>query len=199
MHSTRVATFLLGAWIGCCLFMDLLALQNLRLARAAISSTSPVVADIVSRSGQEQIALLLRHFAAEQYRYYFSAWERVQVPAALILAGVLYLAGGKRWIPQILCGLMLALVLFQLAIQPELTFRGREADFPPGNQSLGTQARVWALTEVWIGAESAKLLIGVVLTALMINHKSRKRSRREEDDDLEARSVQRIRERSNPL
>ena len=61
---------------------------------------------------------------------------------------------------------MLALVLFQLAIQPELTFRGREADFPPGNQSLGTQARVWALTEVWIGAESAKLLIGGLLTAL---------------------------------
>ena len=43
-----------------------------------------------------------------------------------------------------LCGLMLALVLFQLAIRPELTFRGRAADFPPGNQALGTQARVGA-------------------------------------------------------
>ena len=191
MHSTRVATFLLGAWIGCCVFMDLLALQNLRLAARAINSASPVVADIIRKSGQEQITLLLRHFAAEQYRYYFSTWELIQVPGALLVAAVLYLAAGRRWIPQMLCGLMLALVLFQLAIQPELTFRGREADFPPGNQALGTQARVWALSEVWIGAESAKLLIGGLLTVLMFSHKSRRRSRRIEDD-LGARSVQHI-------
>lgn len=193
MHATRVATFLLGAWIGCCVFVDLLAFQNLRLVGRAINSAGPLAADIVRKTGQEQIALLLRYFAAEEYRYYFSTWELIQVPGALLVAAVLYLAVGKRWIPQMLCGLMLALVLFQLAIQPELTFRGREADFPPGNQTLGTQARVWALTEVWIGAESAKLLIGSLLTAFMLSYKSRRRvpSGR---DDLEARSVERTRE-----
>jgi hypothetical protein len=190
MHSTRVATFLLGAWISCCVFMDLLTLQNLRLAGAAINSASPIVADIIRKSGQEPIALLLRHFAAEQFRRYFSTWELIQIPAALLLAGILYFAAGKRWIPQMLCGLMLALVLFQLAIQPELAFRGREADFPPGNRALGTQARVWALTEVWVGAESAKLLMGGLLTALMIGHKSRRRSRQAGDGDLRASSVE---------
>jgi hypothetical protein len=193
MHATRVATFLLGVWIGCCVFMDLLALQNLRLVGRVINSASPVGANIIRRTGQEQIALLLRHFAAEQYRYYFSTWGLIQVPAALLLLAVLYLAVEKRRIPQVLCGLMLALVLFQLAIQPELTFRGREADFPPGNQSLGIEARVWALTEVWIGAEMVKLLIGGLLTALLITLKSRKRSHRVEDD-FEARSVKRMRE-----
>jgi hypothetical protein len=194
MHPTRVATFLLGAWIGCCVCMDLLALQSLRLVGRAINSASPVVVDIIRKSGPEQIALLLRHFSVEQCRYYFSTWELIQIPGALVLAAVLYLAAGKRWIPQILCGLMLALVLFQLAIQPELTFRGREADFPPGNQTLGTQARVWALSEVWIGAESAKLLIGGLLTALILSHKSRKRSRRVGDDEFGARSVERLRD-----
>lgn len=190
MHSTRVATFLLGAWIGCCVLIDLLALQNLRLAGAAIDSANPMVAGIIRKSGPEQLALLLHHFAAEQYRYYFPAWEGIQVPLALLLAAVLYFAAAKRWIPQMLCALMLALVLFQLAIQPELTFRGREADFPPGNQALGTQARVWALAEVWVGAESAKLLIGGLLTAWMIGHKSRKRSRPVGDGDLRASSVE---------
>jgi hypothetical protein len=193
MHATRVATFLLGAWIGCCVFMDLLAIQNLRLVGAATNSASPVVAGIIRKSGHEQIALLLRHFAAEQYRYYFRTWELIQVPAALLVAAVLYWAAGKRWIPHMLCGLMLALVLFQLAIQPELTVLGREADFPPGSQALGTQARVWALTEVWIGAESVKLLIGGLLTALMLTLKSRKRSGRMEND-LRAGSVERMRE-----
>jgi hypothetical protein len=172
MHSARVATFLLGAWIGCCVFVDLLALQNLRLVSRTINSAGPLAADVIRRSGQEQTALLLRYFAAEQYRYYFSTWELIQIPGALLVAAVLYLAAGRRWIPQMLCGLMLALVLFQLAIQPELTFRGREADFPPGNHALGTQARVWALSEVWIGAESVKLLIGGLLTVLMFRHKS---------------------------
>ena len=194
MHATRIATFLLGAWIGCCVFMDLLALQNMRLAAAALNSTSPVVADILRKSGPDQIALLLRHFAAEQYRYYFATWGMIQVPGALLVAAVMYFAVGKRWIPQMLCGLMLALVLFQLAIQPEFTFRGREADFPPGNQSLGTQARVWALSEIWIGAESAKLLIGGLLTAVMIGHKSRKRYRRAGDNELRSREVERTRE-----
>lgn len=165
MHATRVATFLLGAWIGCCVFMDLLTLQNFRLVGVAIASAS------IQKGGPEQITLL-RHFAAEQYRYYFWAWERVQILAALLVAAVLYLAVGKRWIPLMLCGLMLALVLFQLAIQPELTYLGRQADFPPGSQALGTLARVWALTEVWIGAESVKLLIGGLLTVLMFRHRS---------------------------
>src|SRR3954465_8948403 len=134
MHATRIATFLLGAWIGCCIFLDVLALQNFRLVGVAIASASP--AALVQKGGSEQITLL-RHFAAEQYRYYFWTWERIQILAVLLIAAVLYLALGKRWILQILSGLILALVLFQVAIQPELTYLGRQADFPPGDQALG--------------------------------------------------------------
>lgn len=181
MHSTRIATFLLGAWIGCCVFMDLLALQNLRLANGVVNSATPAAVEIIQKTGQEQARLLLRYFAAEQYRYYFSTWELVQISCGLLLATVLYLAAEKRPVPLVLCGLMLALVLFQLAIQPELAYRGREADFPPGNQTLGTQARVWALTEIWIGAESAKLLIGGLLAGFMFTYRSRRRARRSED------------------
>jgi hypothetical protein len=181
MHSTRIAAFLLGAWIGCCVFMDLLALQNLRLASGVMNSAIPPAVEIIQKTGREEIALLLRYFAAEQYRYYFSTWELIQIPGALVLAGVMYFAAEKRAMPQILCGLMLVLVLFQLAIHPELAFRGREADFPPGSQTLGTQARVWALTEVWIGAESAKLLIGALLANYLFTYKSRRRSRRTEE------------------
>jgi hypothetical protein len=193
MHSTRVATFLLGVWIGCCVFMDFLALENLRLVGSVINSATPAAGEIIQKGGQEQMTLLLRYFAAEQYRYYFSTWELIQIPGALLLAGVLYLAAEKRPMPQILCGLMLALVLFQLAIHPELAFRGRETDFPPGSQTLGMQARVWALTEVWIVAESTKLIIGGVLAGFMFSYKSRRRSRRSAEDDLATRT-ERLRE-----
>jgi len=141
----------------------------------------------MQKLGPEQTGLLLRYFAAEEYRYYLLAWEWCQVPGALILAAVLYFAAEKRAMPQILSGLMIVLVLFQLAIQPEISFRGREADFPPGSQAIGTRARVWALSEVWIGAESAKLLIGAILAGYLFTYKSRRRSHKADVIGVERR------------
>jgi hypothetical protein len=178
MHSTRIATFLLGAWIGGCLFADLLAIENVRLASSVMSSAIPPAVQIIQKAGRQEVASLLRYFAAEQYRSYFSAWELIQIPGALLAAGLLYFAAEKRAMPQILCGLMLALVLFQLAIHPELAYRGREADFPPGSQLLGAEARLWVLLEVWAAAEAAKLAAGVVLASYLFTYKSRKRVRR---------------------
>jgi hypothetical protein len=189
MHSTRVATFLLGAWIACCLFLDLLVLQNMRLAGQLLNSAVPAAAEILQNAGREQMGQLLRHFASEQYRYYFYLWGLIQIPGAIVLAGVLYFATEKRIMPQVLCGLMLVFVIFQLAINPELTFRGREADFPPGSRILSTQARVWVLTEIWIGAEAAKLLVGAVLAGYIFTYKSRRRSRRSEDPVVLAKAV----------
>ena len=194
MHSTRIASFLLGAWISCCLFVDLLALENLRLANGMLNSAIPPALAIIHKTGREEMALLFRYFAVEQYRHYFATWESIQIIGALSLATVLYFAAEKRPLPQILCGLMLAMVLFQLAINPEWAYRGREADFPPGSQTLGIQARVWALTEVWIGVESAKLVIGGVLAGYMFTYKSRRRARRPDDEFLGAGSSERLRE-----
>jgi hypothetical protein len=193
MHSTRIAAFLLGAWIGCCILVDLMVLQNPRLASSALESASPPAVLIMQKLGRDETSLLLRYFAEEENRFYFSIWEMFQIPTALILGAVLYFAAEKRAMPQILCGLMLVLALFQLAIQPEFSYRGREADFPPGSQTLGTKARVWALTEVWIGAESAKLLIGALLASYLFSYKSRRRLQKM-DDVLGDDRRQRLRE-----
>jgi len=175
MHSTRVATFLLGAWMGCCVFLDLMAIQNLRLAGQMLNSAIPAASEILQNAGRGQMNVLLHHFAAEQNRYYFPLWGWIQLPGILLLASVLYFAAEKRIMPQILCLAMLALVVFELAIHPELAYRGREADFPPGSLALGTQARAWALTEVWSGAEAAKLVVGGVLAAFIFSYKSTRR------------------------
>jgi len=193
MHSTRIAAFLLGVWIGCCIFVDLMVLQNPRLASTAVDSATPPAVAIMQKLGRDETSLLLRYFAEEQGRFYFATWEWFQMPTAILLGAVLYFAAEKRLMPQILCGLMLVLVLFQLAIQPELSYLGREADFPPGNQTLGPKARVWALTEVWMGAESAKLLIGALLASYLFAYKSRRRLQKI-DDVVGEDSRQRLRQ-----
>lgn len=181
MHSTRVATFLLGAWIACCVLLDLISLQNMRLAAQMLNSAIPPAGKIIQDAGREPVGQLLHHFAAEQYRYYFTVWGLTQVAGGLVLAAVLYLAMEKRVLPLVLCGAMVALVLFQLAIHPELAFRGQEADFPPGSQSIGVRARMFLLIEIWVGVEAAKLIVGGVLVGYVFTYKSLRRSRRGND------------------
>jgi len=188
VHSTRIATFLLGAWIAGCLAVDLMAIENMRLAGQMLNTAIPAASAILQNAGREEMRGLLHHFAAEQYRYYFSQWSQIQLIAIPVLSGLLYFAAEKRVMPQVLVLAIFVLVVFQLAINPEVAYRGREADFPPGSLSLGAQGRALALTELWIGVEIAKLIAGGILAAHLFSLKSRRRSRRTTDPQVLSRA-----------
>jgi hypothetical protein len=182
MHSSRVGAFLLGAWIGCSLFLAVLALENVRFVGRLAGGSIPPATEIINAAGPEQARLLLRHFAWEQNRFYFTNWELFQMPVAVMLALFLYLTTDRRILPPVLCGLMLVLVMFEyFAITPEFIYRGREADFPPGSLTFGAEARVLVLTEVLIGAEAAKLIIGGVLASYLFAYRSRRKVRKIDD------------------
>jgi len=54
---------------------------------------------------------------------------------------------------------MVVLVLFQFrALSPEIAYRGCEADFLPGNSSVGIMTRLLALQHAYFGAEVLKLI-----------------------------------------
>jgi hypothetical protein len=168
--------------MGCSLFLAVLAVQNVRFAARLAGGPIPPAAQIINDAGPEQAKLLLRHFAWEQNRFYFTNWETFQMPVAVVLALFLYLTTDRRILPPILCGLMLALVMFEyFAITPEFIYRGREADFPPGSLAFGAEARAWVLTEVLIGAEAAKLLIGGVLASYLFSYRTRRKVRKTSD------------------
>jgi hypothetical protein len=178
MHSTRIAAFLLGAWLTCCLFLDAVVVQNFRFASRFLATPAPQVSAIVKAAGQQQVALMLRHFVAEQSRFYFSTWGLMQLPLAALALVLIYFAMEKRTLPAAVVGVMLLLVAFQtFFITPELSFRGREVDFPPMSGSLAAQARLWMLAEVFIATEAAKVIIGMVLAAYVFAYKSRLRVR----------------------
>jgi hypothetical protein len=171
-----------------CLAVDLIALQNIRLAGQMLNAAIPAASQIIEEAGREEMRSLLHHFAAEQYRYYDSQWEPVQIVLLLLLSGLLYFATEKRWMPQIVCLAILALVVFQFAIHPEWIYRGREADFPPGSFSSSTQSRISALTALWISVEVVKLILGGVLAFFLFSYKSKRRIRRTTEPIAEARA-----------
>ena len=77
---------------------------------------------------------------------------------------------------------MLAIVLFQfVAVTPELAYRGRDADFPPGNRTFAIQARLWTMQEAYIALETVKLLMGGVLVSYLFAYQVESRRRRKAD------------------
>ncbi len=124
---------------------------------------------------------MLRYQSSEQNRRYLYIWETAEIGLGLALAACLFFGTQRRLFPQILGALMLMLVLFEhFALTPEMTYRGREADFPPGNSSFGIQARIWALNEAYVASEGAKLVLGGILTSYLFVFRARRRARRAE-------------------
>lgn len=167
--------------------MVLVVLQNLHSADLVLSSPLGPVERIVKTLGQDQVALLLRHHAAEQTRNLYYIWEQAQIVLALALGGCLYFATQKRILSVVLCGVMLGLVMFQyLAITPELSYRGRETDFPPGSSTSAAMVRTLLLYQVMVVTEGLKLVIGGVLASYLFAFRTtRRRSSRREVDTID--------------
>jgi len=101
---------------------------------------------------------------------------------ALALLACLVLGTQKRKLPLLLCGIMLIVVGFQhFAVTPELAYRGRDADFPPGNTAFGPQARVFAMQQIFGGVEALKLLVGGFLTSYLFVFRSGRRLQQKVD------------------
>src|SRR5712691_2416586 len=125
MHTRRMATFLLGAWLGCSLLMSFLAVQNLRSPARTLASATPPAAKLAQKLGEEDALLLLRFQASEQNRTYLFYWELVEILLALALGACLFLGTQKRVLPLVLCGTMLLMVVFEhVALTPQMTYRG---------------------------------------------------------------------------
>src|SRR5580704_6953453 len=195
MHTRRIAAFFLGAWLAGSLVVLFLSTQDSHSAAALIGSPLPQARKMIDSLGAEQAGLLLRHAAAEESRSVLFTWERAEILLAVVLGGCLFLATQKRVFPIVLCSAMLALVLFQhFGVGPELAYRGRETDFPPGNESVGPIERLRALQAVYYGVELVKLVAGGILASyLFVFHTSRRGARKEVNavDNADHRHVNR--------
>ncbi len=187
MHTRRVATFLLGAWLGGSVLMILIQAANLHFTDALLSAPSDQAAAFLKHAGSPQdLAAMLRYQAAEQNRRYDEVWQDVQFGLAVILAAALFLGTQRRIFPLAICGLMLLVLIFQrTVVSPELSFRGRATDFPVENAPSNALLRVSVMRQVYGWVEGTKLLLGIVLAGyLFIFRVPRNRQRTDLPDAL---------------
>ena len=157
------------------------AIFNLRSVGNMQRTIQPAAVKIINSLGDEQTRLIMRYHAAEINRGLFRNWEKAQFAIGLLLFLCLFLGTDRRVFPLMLCGIMLAMVIFQYSgVDKELTYRGRETDFPPGDTDFALQQRVWALHQIYVSVECVKLAAGLFLAGYLFVFRARRRRRKGE-------------------
>lgn len=165
MDLTRISTLLLGAWIGGCVFMDVVATQNFRSVDRLLASPPPNVAQRVQAIGGHDAArAFLRYQASELNRQYFTAWENTQIVLGLLLICTLWMSGHRDRVTLWLPSLMLAVtLLMHFVLTPEITRMGRAMDLAPVGQPSANSTRFWVFHGLYSALELIKLGWGLAL------------------------------------
>ncbi len=174
-----MATFLLGAWVAGSVFMAVISLMSLRAPALVMSVPHPAVQQAAKQVGSENLSLILLHSSAEFSRFILRKWEMVELALGAALGACLFLGTQRRIFALLLCGIMIALVLFQFGMTTELAYRGRETDFPPGSTALGATTRYLLLQQIYIGAEIMKLLAAAILASFLFTFRTGRRRGKE--------------------
>jgi hypothetical protein len=166
MHVRRLAAFLLGAWLGGSVFMDMVATANFRsVDRLLAAPPAPVADRIQALSGHDAARVFLRYQASEQNRWYFETWERVQMVLGAVLFLALVFGGPPNRLTLLVTLLMLAIVLMMhFFLTPEITRLGRSVDFAP----TADRSRFWTFHGIYSASELIKLGLGIVLGVRLV-------------------------------
>ena len=177
MHATRVVTFLLGAWVLGTLCVDVIAYMNWRLAGSVLENAPPEATTIVRNFGPESAATLLQFFAAESDRRFVERWETVTIALGLILVPAMFFATDRKLVPTIMATFMLALALFQyFTVQPELGYRTRQVDFPPGRGNQASEERAAGIAKIYLATDGCQVLFGTLMGLYVMTYRSRRRT-----------------------
>jgi hypothetical protein len=187
MFSRRLATFVLGIWMGCCALVDILALEGHRITRQVLDSPSPDVKGVLAKAGDAPVGTLLHHVDSEQTRATFETWEDAQMLLALAMAVMLVFTDQRKILAIAMCAAMGLVVLVQhFGVTPDLNILGRSVDFLAEAASFNVRTQAWTLTQIYGALETFKLVIGGVLASYFFGMEStvkRSKSRRTRTGD----------------
>jgi len=185
MHYRRLACLLLGAWLAGSLFMTMVATQNFRAVDRLLESPSPRAAKQIQALGKAETRLFLRYQVAEQNRWYFETWERVQLGLGVLLLLAFVLGAEARPSMLALSAIMLAAVAAQhWLMTPEIVRLGRVMDFLPATKVSAARARFWNFHTAYSSTEVVKLVLGLLMTVRLLAR--RRRRTHEVSNDLDA-------------
>jgi hypothetical protein len=178
MQFHRLATLILGIWLGIGAFMDYVATQNFEMVGRVLISTDVRAIDAAKKLGDPDAPrMLLRYFAGEANRSLFEQWEWTELMLGLLLLVVLVLCRSSQKLAIALCLVMICVVAGQrFGLTPAIVKLGRELEFST------TASRRFAVYHAVYGySEIGKLALGLIMAVrLLIRPRAGKRAFAEE-------------------
>ena len=173
MNSRRLACFLLGLWMGGALLMAWAAAVSFNSVDRVLDRPHPVATSQFKALGRADARLLLRYQVAEQNRWYFEKWETAQiVMGALFLFFVLFATKENKVVLLLILSMIASVVVQHILLTPAMISLGRMIDFLPPDAPSRIRSQFWVLHSFYWGMELTKWVLGLVLWARLIAHRS---------------------------
>lgn len=158
---------LLGAWIGCTLFMWQVAIQNFAVAESVAAADSEDLRQVIGDLSAERLRTALRYQASEVNRLFFAGWGWIQLPLGTAVLLLACFANSGRSV-QVLAAIMTAITLgLAVYVVPATVRLGRMIDFVPEASLPAVRSEFWTLHHAYTAADSLKLALGLVAIALV--------------------------------
>src|ERR1700704_1665286 len=178
MRHTRIAAFLLGAWLLGTLFMIFVATQNFETVDRVMKSPPPEAYKMILALGNDSARMLLRYTAGEENRFFFENWELAQLVLGALLTGLLIFGVESRMLAGF-SGAMLILTIFEhFKITPEMAWLGRSFDFLPWTAESLSRDQFWKLHGAYAAIEIVKMLLAVVIAGFLFQMRQRRPKQR---------------------
>ena len=169
MHSRRLASLLLGLWLGSGVFMAWVASENFATVDRLLAQPAPAATLRIKMLGKDEARLLLRYEASEQNRTYFEVWETIQVVLGAVFFFFLLFGTTEGRIALSLALVLVVLVLVQrFVLTPELQAIGKLLDFTGPLAMSGERGKFRVVHTSYVIVEVGKWAIQLVLAAILV-------------------------------
>ena len=170
MHTRRLASFLIGAWLlGTLMLSFVVAGQNFAQVDRILETPPGQIAKDISDLGEDVVRQMFRYQAAEANRFLFQIWGVVQLGLGLAFLTAVTITAHRNKVLMIGALLMLLITCLQtLYIVPSMTALGRLFDFLPATAN-SPERDTHRTLHIWSQIlEVIKLLTGLVVAGRLL-------------------------------
>ncbi|MEO8131613.1 MAG: hypothetical protein ABI822_31255, partial [Bryobacteraceae bacterium] len=169
MHTRRLASFLVGAWMLASLIFGFVSVQNLSNVDKILASPPGPVAKDIEDLGGDITRQLLRYQASQFNRFLTETWGVAQIGlGAAVLSAVLFTAHRSRFLIFSTCVMILIAIIQVAYIRPAMDAMGRSFDFLPLGAAARERDSYQSYATMYTVAEVVKLLIGLFLSGRLL-------------------------------
>ncbi len=180
MHSRRLASVILGMWLGCSVFMMVVAASNFALVDTVLKTENKQAVRQIETLTPEGARMFLRYLASEMNRYFFRLWGKAQLVTGAILFLILVFAtNGNKYVLVLTLGMLGLVAVMHFGLTPAITGLGRAIDYVPAEPATPDRVEFRKLHGAFLGIEITKMSLGVLLGAwLLMDSRANEGSRR---------------------